>query len=57
MSITLLIAFFLVLIAGCSTATRSQKAAVIGAADGNTAKGAVIGRKIDKQVVAIANEM
>lgn len=41
------------LIAGCSTATRSQKAAVIGAADG----GAVIGRKMDKQAEAIANEM
>ena len=41
--ITLLIAFCLVLIAGCSTATRSQKGAVIGAAGGG-AVGAVVGK-------------
>ncbi len=41
--ITLLIAFLLVLTAGCSTATRSQKGAVIGAAGGGVV-GAVIGK-------------
>ena len=41
--VTLLVAFGMVLIGGCSTATRSQKGAVIGAAGGGTA-GAVIGK-------------
>ncbi|MBB1285197.1 OmpA family protein [Flavisolibacter sp. BT320] len=40
---TLLIAFCLVIAAGCSTATRSQKGAVIGAAGGG-AVGAVVGK-------------
>lgn len=43
LSITLLIAFCLVIVAGCSTATRSQKGAVIGAAGGG-AVGAVVGK-------------
>ncbi|HUC80993.1 MAG TPA: OmpA family protein [Flavisolibacter sp.] len=43
LSVTLLIAFCLVLFAGCSTATRSQKGAVIGAAGGG-AVGAVVGK-------------
>ena len=43
MAVTLLAAFCLVLFAGCSTATRSQKGAVIGAAGGG-AVGAVIGK-------------
>lgn len=41
--LTWLAAFSLVLIAGCSTATRSQKGAVIGAAGGG-AVGAVVGK-------------
>jgi outer membrane protein OmpA-like peptidoglycan-associated protein len=43
LSVTLLVAFCLVLFAGCSTATRSQKGAVIGAAGGGAA-GAVVGK-------------
>ncbi len=41
--LTLLFAFFALLIAGCKTASRSQKGAVIGAAGGG-AVGAVIGK-------------
>ena len=41
--VTLLVAFCLVLVASCSTATRSQKGAVIGAAGGG-AVGAVVGK-------------
>lgn len=41
--VTLLVAFSLVLVAGCSTATRSQKGAVIGAGGGG-AVGAVVGK-------------
>jgi outer membrane protein OmpA-like peptidoglycan-associated protein len=41
--VTLLVAFCLVLFAGCSTATRSQKGTVIGAAGGG-AVGAVVGK-------------
>ena len=43
MAVTLLAALCLVVFAGCSTATRSQKGAVIGAAGGG-AVGAVIGK-------------
>jgi outer membrane protein OmpA-like peptidoglycan-associated protein len=41
--VTAVTAFFFVLVAGCSTATRSQKGAVIGAAGGG-AVGAVVGK-------------